>query len=504
MEGEPAGGEEKIVRNGAIPLDEVIDIIDWGPYQLHLLCLIGVCTACDSMEIGLIAFLQECIKEDWHLDSSQEALLSSSILIGQILGISSASIADTVGRRPVIIVGLWFVIIFGFASSYAPDYISLIVLRTLAGYGIGVSQCVSYDLCCEILPRKYRKFIMFCDVVGVAAQLYLIIALYFLLEAYGWRAILFACAVPILFVGIASIWIFLESPRWLLTRNREEEARKIVQYIAEYNGKVRSDRVTYDLQNINLKYEYNEEDNHAGYTELLTPEQRPRTIHLWIVWCFAYFGFFAVVFSMIALQRNKEKDTCSYDYQNVVISGSSDIVLLLLTMYFVDMIGRAITQSSLYALSSIFALAWSIVLDKNPTDIITMTILLMISKATSVGGMEAMWLQTMELFPTWLRATGHTSCVIIGRIGAVGSTYWVDSFIPLHPLAGSMVVAISLAVAAIGAFFLKETSGKSLDSDKDEEKSSTDQNTEAIGERMSLLESDDYDALGNRREVDVG
>ena len=70
---------------------------------------------------------------------------------------------------------------------------------------------------------------MFCDVVGVAAQLYLIIALYFLLEAYGWRAILFACAVPILFVGIASIWIVLESPRWLLTRNSEEEARTIVQ-----------------------------------------------------------------------------------------------------------------------------------------------------------------------------------------------------------------------------------------------------------------------------------
>ena len=489
--------EEKtpLVKSGAITLDELIDFIDWGTFQTHLLCLIGVCTACDSMEIGLIAFLQECVKEDWNLDVSQEALLSSSILIGQILGMLSASIADTYGRRPVIVGGLWFVIVFGFASSFAENYISLIVLRTLAGYGIGVSQCVSYDLCCEILPRKHRKLIMFCDVLGVAAQLYLIIALYFLLEPYGWRSILFACAVPILFVGIASMWIFLESPRWLLIKDRKEEAREVLMHIAEYNGKIRSDGTTYDLQNIDLKYVYDEEDNHAGYVELFTSEHAPRTTHLWIVWFFAYFGFFAVLFSMIALQRNKETETCSYDYQNVVISGSIDVVMLFVTMYAVDIIGRTVTQSSLYSISSIFALTWTIVLEKNPSDVLTMTILLMISKAVYIGGMEAMWLHTMELFPTWLRATGHTSCVIIGRVGAVASTFWVDSFIPLYPLEGGLVVASSLAIAAGAAFFLQETTGKHLDSKEGKDKSTLGQRINATDEIENLLDNDANDVL---------
>ena len=70
----------------------------------------------------------------------------------------------------------------------------------------------------------------------------------------------------------------------------------------------------------------------------------------------------------------------------------------------------------------------------------------------------------MELFTTSLRATGHTSCVVVGRIGAILSTFWVDSFVPNYPLVGRLVIAFALMVATIGVCFLEETSGNNLDS----------------------------------------
>ena len=494
------------VISGEILLDEAIDIIDWGPYQLHLLCLIGTCTACDSMEVGLIAFLQECVKEEWHLDTNQEAMLSSSILVGQIFGILSASMADTFGRRPVVVGGLWCVIVFGFASAFAPDFTSLLILRAVAGYGIGVSQCVSYDLCCEILPSRYRNLIMFCDMVGVAAQLYLVVSLYFLLEAYGWRSILFACAIPVLVVGILSIWIFLESPRWLMTQGRKAEALEVLLHIAEYNSHSCSDGSTYDFQNIAIKYVYDEdEDNKAGYLELLTSAESPRTVLLWTVWFFAYFGFFGILFCLIALQQNKEAETCSYDYQNIVISGSVDILMLFATMYVVDILGRTITQSSLYSISATFTLTWAIVREENASNVLLMTILLVVAKAVYVGGMEAMWLHTMELFPTWLRATGHTSCVVIGRIGAICSTFWVDSFSPSYPLPGGLGLAFALSVAAVGVLFLQETTGKNLD--ENENKSTVHEDAETAGERKRLLGDDVVDDVfveNTENSIDAG
>tara|TARA_A100001015_G_C14977155_1_gene707801 strand:- start:915 stop:1775 length:861 start_codon:yes stop_codon:yes gene_type:complete len=278
-----------------------------------------------------------------------------------------------------------------------------------------------------------------------------------------------------------------------MTQGREEEARKIIHHIAEYNGHARSDGSTYEFQNIRLQYVHNEdEDNKAGYLDLLTPQESKQTLLLWTVWFFAYFGFFGVLFSLIALQQNKESNTCSYDYQNVVISGSVDIAMLIMTMYIVDILGRTITQCSLFSMSFVFTLVWAFVRQDNPGDILLMTVLLVAAKGVYIGGMEAMWLHTMELFPTWLRATGHTSCVVIGRLGAICSTFWVDSFTSLNPLAGGIGLAFALVIAGASVMFLEETTGKNLDDDKF---IAQDQGMEAADERKRLVGTDCADDI---------
>ena len=83
-----------------ISIDEALDRIDFGDFQTNLIVLIGLSIACDGLEVGLVAYLQECIKAEWHLDGNMEALLTSAVLVGQILGMLFSPLADTYGRRP--------------------------------------------------------------------------------------------------------------------------------------------------------------------------------------------------------------------------------------------------------------------------------------------------------------------------------------------------------------------------------------------------------------------
>ena len=69
-------GGEKVRK--VMSIDDAFDEIDYGPFHWQLIALIGLTHACDAIEIGLIAFLQECIKDEWGLSGNAEALLSAA------------------------------------------------------------------------------------------------------------------------------------------------------------------------------------------------------------------------------------------------------------------------------------------------------------------------------------------------------------------------------------------------------------------------------------------
>ena len=67
-------------------IDEIFDDIGFGWYQWQLLIIVGISFSCDCMEIQLLAFIQGCVKVEWGLSDSIEALLTSMVFVGQIIG----------------------------------------------------------------------------------------------------------------------------------------------------------------------------------------------------------------------------------------------------------------------------------------------------------------------------------------------------------------------------------------------------------------------------------
>jgi MFS family permease len=71
--------------------------------------------------------------------------------------------------------------------------------------------------------------------MNIVAGIYILAMLWLFLATYGWRLILIAVAVPALILGISGYFILPESPRWLLTEGRTEEASEMVDMIIKYN-----------------------------------------------------------------------------------------------------------------------------------------------------------------------------------------------------------------------------------------------------------------------------
>ena len=81
-----------------------------------------------------------------------------------------------------------------------------------------------------------------------------------------------------------------------------------------------------------------------------------------------------------------------------------------------------------------------------------------------------MWIHAPELLPTEVRATGHSTSVVVGRTGAIIATFWIDSFSVKQPLAGGLGFTFAILIAGLTAYTLRETAGCSLDdNDKAEE-----------------------------------
>ena len=103
-------------------VDELIDNIGFGWYQLRLAILIGIALLADGMETSLISLIQGCVIITFDVSTVYESIFSSIVFLGQISGmILIAPLADLYGRKIVILLGYFLMMVFGLVSYVSPD-----------------------------------------------------------------------------------------------------------------------------------------------------------------------------------------------------------------------------------------------------------------------------------------------------------------------------------------------------------------------------------------------
>ena len=180
---------------------------------------------------GAIPFLQDY----FELTDSQVENVTALGLIGAVVGaLVTGRITDYLGRKKVILASAFVFATGAIWTGFAPTVTQLMISRFYLGLAIGVSSFAVPLYISEISPTKIRGTLvsMFQLLITVG-----ILAAYLSDKGFAdnsnvecWRPMLYVGVIPalILFIGM---FFLPETPRWLMSKGREEDARKVLDRI---------------------------------------------------------------------------------------------------------------------------------------------------------------------------------------------------------------------------------------------------------------------------------
>ncbi|HVW40090.1 MAG TPA: MFS transporter [Amycolatopsis sp.] len=219
-----------------------MDRLPWTKFHWLVVVGLGVSWILDGLEIQIVSLVAGPLTDarTLHLTTGQAGFLGSMYLIGEVGGaLFFGRLTDKLGRKKLFIVTLAIYLIGSGLGGFAWNYVSLLICRFIAGTGIGGEYTAINSAIDELIPSKYRGRIDIAvngtywggAAIGSALGLYLFNTHYVPIQ-WGWRIGFFIGPV------LGLIIIFLrrsipESPRWLMTHGRNDEAERTVDEIEE-------------------------------------------------------------------------------------------------------------------------------------------------------------------------------------------------------------------------------------------------------------------------------
>ncbi|MGV9709376.1 MFS transporter [Gordonia sp. NPDC003424] len=164
-----------------------------------------------------------------HLTPGTAGALGSYALVGMMIGAFIAgSFGDRVGRRRMMLFNIvWFSVGMG-ATALAHNLLTFGILRCVTGIGIGGLVATAGAMVAEFAPSAKRNLFNAIVYSGVPAGGVLAAVLAMVLADHiGWRGMFWIGALPLVVLLPLALAKMPESPQWLVSRGRIDEARAI-------------------------------------------------------------------------------------------------------------------------------------------------------------------------------------------------------------------------------------------------------------------------------------
>ncbi|XP_070832615.1 solute carrier family 22 member 4-like [Chaetodon trifascialis] len=394
-------------------------------------------------------YFQSTVVTEFNLvcsDQWKQPLTSLVYFLGGLSGcLVSGQISDRFGRKPVLFGSIATLSVFSSAVAFAPSWPVFTILFFMMGLGQIGSYIVAFVMGSEILIGSTR-------VLFSSLWLPLVYAFSMLLlpgTAYlvrSWRHLSLLLAVP----GLACIplwWLIPESPRWLVSRGRLQEAELLLRSAALKN-RVEAPHVIFST---NLEKPATQKVESPNFLDLLrTTNIRSITLMLWLIWFSLSVSLFGLSFNMSGLNGNP--------YLNYFLVMVVELPAYTASWLASRSLPRRLSFISFALLGAIALLLIQITLNSNPT--ITMS-LVMLGKFGVLAGTGVLYTYTGELSPTVIRNTAMSSCATFSRVGSSISPYLLllgtfNQFLPWIIVSSLSLLCVLLCV------FLPETFRKPL------------------------------------------
>ncbi|CAN8312748.1 unnamed protein product [Cochlearia groenlandica] len=175
------------------------------------------------------------INKDMNLATSVQGLVVAMSLIGAtVITTCSGPISDWLGRRPMLILSSVMYFLSGLIMLWSPNVYVLCLARLLDGFGAGLAVTLVPVYISETAPPEIRgqlntlpqflgsggMFLSYCMVFAMSLS-----------DAPSWRGMLGVLSIPSLVYLFFTVFYLPESPRWLVSKGRMEEAKKVLQQL---------------------------------------------------------------------------------------------------------------------------------------------------------------------------------------------------------------------------------------------------------------------------------
>ncbi|XP_047989893.1 solute carrier family 22 member 3-like isoform X1 [Leguminivora glycinivorella] len=309
-------------------------------------------------------------------------------------------LSDRLGRKTLTVVTCILGSSLGLARSFTTNYWLYVILEFLEAV-VGDPCSSSFMMSIEMVATDKR--VLYTTITGfgytIGGVLYPLI---YWLVPY-WRHFLQAVYAPGL-LFIFYIYLIDESPRWLLTKGKKNEAVTIIDAAAKVN------KLQLDMDINQITYQ---EEKGANFSRVLLETFKSKSMlkrffvcAVW--WIASTFVNHGLTINSISLQGNK--------YVNYALTSLVDVPGRFVVVYILNRYKRKMPLIFTFVACAVLCAAQPFV----PYDLPWLSITLFMSgKLMSSFYFSITYIFTSELFPTYTRNSMHALCSSVGRIGSI-------------------------------------------------------------------------------------
>lgn len=418
-----------------------------------------------GFDTGVISGALLYINETWDLTDYIQGFLVSSVLIGAVIGAATNGIlADIFGRKKIIIATAIIFIVGSILCAFAPNIYVLILSRILVGLAVGIVNFVVPLYLSEVSPKQLRGTLVSLYQWAITAGILFsyVINAAFAQAVYSWRWMLFAGIFPGLILLIGMMFLN-DTPRWLVSKNRDEEAKKVFSKIEpgiDADEEIRQIKET-------LKPDANSSGEKFRFKKWMI---MPFVVGIGIMFAQICTGINTIIYYAPTIFKIAGFDSNLNAIYATTGIGIVNFLMTIIAIFFTDRLGRkpllyfGLTGVMLSLLALGCAFQFEAVLGANLKWVaVGSLVAYIVCFAFSLGPIG--WILVSEVFPLKIRGFAMSICTVSNF---AFNFFVVGSFpILINRLGGAITfwgfAAVSFLCILFVFFFVPETKGISLE-----------------------------------------
>uniref|UniRef100_F6TMW8 Major facilitator superfamily (MFS) profile domain-containing protein n=1 Tax=Ciona intestinalis TaxID=7719 RepID=F6TMW8_CIOIN len=410
--------------------------------QLVLMVLVGATpntTIPNEQNLTTIVTEFNLYDKPWVVELTQ-----SLLMVGFMVGcFCFGQVADVYGRRPVLLIGGGVTGICGICSGFCQCWETFAATRFLTGVFVGATSSSAFVTMSEFLGKStwavVGLFYSCCFSVGIM----LLALIGYLVQQ--WRVVcyitggMFIAMLPLLILFLP------ESPRWLYSTGKTEEAERMLKMFARRNGREDGD--------IHLT----PAERDTSRTHTLADFFRYKILAKWLlasvyIWFTCSLVYYGLTMGAASLTTDL--------YVGICLSGAIEIPATLGCIVFMNWkwVGRKGTLMLLFIIGGGSCIALIFVPGTYET---THLVLGLASKLAIAAAFAVVYIFTSEIFPTPVRTVALGTSSTIARLGSVISPFILLS-VKSHPYVPYLIFGICMVLGVAVTFLLPETFARVL------------------------------------------